>query len=361
MERLRIEITGIVQGVGFRPFVYNLASSKGIKGFVLNDSKGVIIEAEGERLEEFITTLKASPPPLARIEAIKTLRLPPVGYKDFEIRESIKEEGLSTLVSPDIAVCKDCLEELFDPSDRRYLYPFINCTNCGPRYSITLDIPYDRPNTTMKAFKMCKRCEEEYHDPFSRRFHAQPNACPECGPKLQLRVTSDEFSSTGVYPPQVVTGLKPCLYTNKIKPLTNTNALKKTVELLKDGAIVAIKGLGGFHLACNATNDEAVKKLRERKRGSNKPFAIMLPDIETIRQFCVITCDEEMILNIPVRPIVLIEKKKDASISDFVAPENNYFGCMLPYTPLHYLLFYYPLTHNSSLPGLAPCPTDGRR
>lgn len=324
MTRVKIEVTGIVQGVGFRPFVYNLARSMGIKGFVLNDSKGVIIEAEGDGIDGFIQYLKTSYPPLAQIEDIKTSILPPAGYKGFEIRESLSDEGLSTLISPDIAICKDCLKELFDSSDRRYLYPFINCTNCGPRYSIIHSIPYDRPNTTMKAFRMCKDCEEEYHDPSNRRFHAQPNACPECGPKLQLQVTSHKWQ------------------------VKEKNPIGITIELLREGAIVAIKGIGGFHLACDATNDAAVKRLRGGKRRSNKPFAVMMPDMKTIRSFCEVTPGEGDILKGPIRPVVLLKKRRDIVISDFVAPENNYLGVMLPYTPLHYLLFYYPLTHHSS-------------
>ena len=194
MNRFRIEITGIVQGVGFRPFVYNLASSMCINGFVQNHSRGVTIEAEGKEIDQFINDLQSSAPPLARIEEIRTAELHPIGYRGFEIKKSLSEEGLSTLISPDIAICKDCLEELFDHSDRRYFYPFINCTNCGPRYSIILDIPYDRPKTTMSSFIMCERCDEEYHDPANRRFHAQPNACPECGPQLQFTVHSSQFT-----------------------------------------------------------------------------------------------------------------------------------------------------------------------
>lgn len=325
MNRYKIEITGIVQGVGFRPFVYNLASSMGINGFVLNNSRGVTIEAEGKEIDQFINDLQNSAPPLARIEEIRTAELHPIGYRGFEIKESRSEEGLSTLISPDISICKDCFKELFDPSDRRYLYPFINCTNCGPRYSIILDIPYDRPETTMSSFTMCKECNDEYHDPTDRRFHAQPNACPECGPQLQFTVHSSQFTVED-----------------------KKNPLKATISLLKKGAIAAIKGLGGFHLACDARNDRAVKRLRESKRRNNKPFAIMVPDIKTIKQFCEISKDEEELIASPMRPIVLLKKKTNSSISDFVAPQNKYLGVMLPYTPLHYLLFYYPLNSRLS-------------
>jgi hydrogenase maturation protein HypF len=319
MNRFRIEITGIVQGVGFRPFVYNLASSKGISGYVLNNSKGVTIEAEGKKIEQFINELQRSAPPLARIAEIRTAKLHPVGYRGFEIRESLPEEGLSTLISPDISICDDCLRELFNPTDRRYLYPFINCTNCGPRYSITLDIPYDRPKTTMSAFSLCGECGDEYHDPTNRRFHAQPNACPECGPQLTLTLNSARFTAED-----------------------KNNPLKATLNLLKQGAIVAIKGLGGFHLACDATNDRAVKKLRDGKRKSNKPFAIMAPDIRITKQFCEVSKEEQELLLSPMRPIVLLKKKTDISISEVVASQNKYLGVMLPYTPLHYLLLRYP-------------------
>lgn len=330
MDRVRIEITGIVQGVGFRPFVYNLARSMGICGFVLNNPRGVTIEAEGEDIDGFIRGLKTSAPPLARIEEIKASKLLPAGYKNFEIKESLAEGNISTHISPDIAICKDCLKELLDPSDRRYLYPFINCTNCGPRYSIVLNIPYDRHNTTMSPFRLCKRCEEEYHNPSNRRFHAQPNACPECGPRVWLKISGKRLTDTDAI-------------------LTDTDAIRKAVELLKDGAIVAIKGLGGFHLACDATNDSSVKKLREGKRKSNKPFAIMAGDISSVRTICEVGKDDEELLESPKRPIVIMEKKAGNPVSDAVSPWNNTLGVMLPYTPLHYLLFYYPLTHNSSL------------
>ncbi len=321
--RRRIEVNGIVQGVGFRPFIYNLARSLGVKGFVLNDSTGVVIEAEGDRVEEFIEHIKADAPPLARIDALKVSSLARAGYTDFEIRESTGREDIATLISPDISICSDCLEELFDPSNRRYLYPFINCTNCGPRYSIISRLPYDRPNTTMSQFRMCRLCEEEYHDPSNRRFHAQPNACPECGPSLKFKIQDSKFKIYGEDP------------------------LKATIELLKEGAIIAIKGLGGFHLACDATNDDAVRRLRDGKRRSNKPFAVMMPDIETVRLFCEMGDEEEGLLTSPESPIVLLEKKDCTHISELVAPDNNYFGIMLPYTPVHHLLFRYPMTNRS--------------
>ena len=311
--------------MGFRPFIYNLARSLGVKGFVLNDSTGVVIEAEGDRVEEFIEHIRTDAPPRARIDALKVLSLARAGYTDFEIRESIGMEDITTLISPDISICKDCLEELFDPSNRRYLYPFINCTNCGPRYSIIFRLPYDRPNTTMSQFRMCRFCEEEYHDPSNRRFHAQPNACPECGPQIEFKVQGSRFK------------------------VEKEDPLKATIELLKDGAIVAIKGLGGFHLACDATNDDAVRRLRDGKRRSNKPFAVMMPDVRTVRLFCEVGDEGEGLLTSPENPIVLLEKKDCTHISELVAPDNNYLGVMLPYTPLHHLLFRYPMSNRSSL------------
>ena len=336
-SRKEIKITGIVQGVGFRPFVYNLATSLGLKGYVLNSSEGVKIDIEGEpqKIDEFLSSLnpkskiqdpksKIKLPPLSRIENIEVAeRLSLCGYTSFEIRESLPD-GKFALISPDIATCPDCLSELLNPDDRRYQYPFTNCTNCGPRYSIILDIPYDRPKTTMAKFKMCPDCEREYHDPTNRRFHAQPNACHVCGPQIQLRIMNYELR------------------------IDKKNPLKAAIELLKQGAIGAIKGLGGFHIACDATNDEAVKRLREKKRRSNKPFAIMCPDIDIVKKICNVSNSSVMLLNNELKPIVLLLKKSEAKashymnpISKYVAPDNNYFGVMLPYTPLHYLLFHH--------------------
>ncbi len=338
-SRKKIKITGIVQGVGFRPFVYNLATSLGLKGYVLNSSEGVKIDVEGEpqKIDEFLSSLnpksqisnpksQIKPPPLSRIENITVAEsLSLCGYTSFAIRESLPlpddkpvpecfNQGFA-LISPDIATCPDCLSELLSPEDRRYQYPFINCTNCGPRYSIVMDIPYDRPKTTMAKFKMCPDCKREYHDPTNRRFHAQPNACHVCGPHLQLRIKNYE------------------LRINEKEPLN------KAIELLRQGAIGAIKGLGGFHIACDATNDEAVKKLREKKRRSNKPFAIMCPDIGTVKKICNVSAQSEILLSSELKPIVLLPKLKDNIISEYIAPDNNYFGVMLPYTPLHQLLF----------------------
>lgn len=316
-QRAKIEIKGIVQGVGFRPFVYNLAESLRLNGYVTNTSDGVMIEVEGEGIKDFIRRLSAEAPPLSRIVSLEVSSLPPRGDKGFRILES-RDNGRFTLLSPDVSICDDCLRELFDPKDRRYLYPFINCTNCGPRYSITRSVPYDRPNTTMSEFEMCSDCLKEYNDPKDRRFHAQPNACPVCGPQVRLSI---------------------------INPLYNVDSqdpIRGAIEILKKGAILAIKGLGGFHIACDARNGEAVRLLRLRKRKSNKPFALMAPDIERIRKYCHLSEEEKALLISNKRPIVLLRKIEDCGLPEEISPNNSYLGFMLPYTPLHYLLFYYP-------------------
>ncbi len=317
----RIHVSGIVQGVGFRPFVYHSAVKFGLRGFCLNDSEGVVIEVMGEHVDAFIREIKTNPPPLARIEnlaisPIEAKEMP--AYRGFEIRESIGQKGLSTLISPDVATCDDCLHELLNPSDRRYLYPFINCTNCGPRYSIIKDVPYDRPKTTMAGFRMCPRCEAEYHDAADRRFHAQPNACAECGPKVWLAGKAGGIDEAA--------GI-------------NHGAIKKAKALLKDGKILAIKGIGGFHLACDAENAGAVERLREKKRKSNKPFALMAPDIRTVMSFAEVSKAEESALMKWTRPIVILRKKNENALSPCVAPGNSCLGVMLPYAPLHHLLF----------------------
>lgn len=329
---IRIHISGIVQGVGFRPFIYNLAHTYNLKGFCLNDSHGVLIEVQGERIDTFIQEIKSCPPPLSKIETftIHILNSKEI-YKDFTIRESLSYEDCFTLISPDIATCQDCLRELFDPNDRRYFYPFINCINCGPRYSIIEDIPYDRFKTTMAPFKMCTECEHEYHDTRNRRFHAQPNACSKCGPRIWLECGRQKMESrdTGEHKIQN--------HTSEI--ITNLDAIQKSIILLKSGAILAIKGLGGFHLVCDAANSDAVKRLRERKRRSNKPFALMAPNIKAIKSFCSVSEREREILEGRVRPIVILKKDASSTISGEVAPNNKNLGVMLPYTPLHHLLF----------------------
>lgn len=317
-ERARITVAGVVQGVGFRPFVHALAGRLDVRGYVTNSAYGVLIEAEGDHLPEFLSRLRSDAPPLARITRLSAETLPFHGYPDFTIRSSIDSPRAFTLVSPDVSICADCRRELLDPGDRRYRYPFINCTNCGPRYSITRSVPYDRPNTTMAAFILCPECAREYRDPADRRFHAQPNACPTCGPHIEFRMRNAECGIQGV------------------------QALARCIAALRKGSIVAIKGLGGFHIACDAANDAAVRTLRERKRRSNKPFAVMARDIVAIRSFCEVSDGEEMLLQSVQRPIVLLSKSAVPvqPLSGAVSPASSTIGCMLPYTPLHELLFH---------------------
>ncbi|MGB9777616.1 MAG: carbamoyltransferase HypF [Anaerolineae bacterium] len=316
----RIHITGVVQGVGFRPFVYNLATRLGLSGWVLNSSSGVEIEAVGPEavLDEFIARLRTDAPPLARIERITVAPGNPPAPGDlrpvFRILHSEARPGEFVPISPDVAICDDCLRELFDPRDRRYRYPFINCTNCGPRFTIIRDIPYDRPNTTMAPFVMCPDCQAEYDDPTNRRFHAQPNACPVCGPRLEFRAGPDT------------------------PPLYGEEALQAARAAIQAGRIVAVKGLGGFHLACDATADAPVARLRERKGRVDKPFAIMSFDLPTVERYCDVNDAERALLTSRQRPILLLRRRPDAPISPLVAPGNRYLGVMLPYTPLHYLL-----------------------
>ena len=312
--RAQVVVRGIVQGVGFRPFVYRLAREHGLGGWVLNSTQGVVIEVEGERerVEGFLGRLQAEPPPQALIERVETSLLPPVGYSSFVI-EASREGSEFVLISPDISICSDCLRELRDPHDPRYCYPFINCTNCGPRFTIISDIPYDRPKTTMRVFAMCPRCDREYHEPADRRFHAQPNACPVCGPQVTMAV-------------------------NGARPQTPGEPIETARRLLAQGAIVSVKGLGGFHLACDATNPPAVATLRQRKHRVDKPFAVMSLDVETVRRYCEVQEGEAQLLESPARPIVLLRRRADCAIAPEVAPGNDYLGVMLPYTPLHYLL-----------------------
>ncbi|MFQ5924602.1 MAG: carbamoyltransferase HypF [Dehalococcoidia bacterium] len=315
MELFQISVRGVVQGVGFRPFVYQLATKYQLKGWVCNTSGDVKIEVEGEReaLDQFLVELESEAPPLARIEGIIAASAPPVGYAEFEIRHSIAEEGRYQLVSPDIATCDACKSELLSPEDRRYRYPFTNCTNCGPRFTIIEDIPYDRPKTTMRHFRMCPQCQREYDDPWDRRFHAQPNACPECGPSLEL------IDGNG-------------------KTIACDDVIATTSKLLKEGKILAIKGLGGFHLACDATNEEAIQLLRDRKRRPFKPLAIMLATLDEVREHCFVSNEEEKLLTSPECPILLLRWRENSSVSRNVAPELKYLGVMLPYTPMHHVL-----------------------
>ncbi|HJW84019.1 MAG TPA: carbamoyltransferase HypF, partial [Anaerolineae bacterium] len=337
----RIHITGIVQGVGFRPFVYGLAARYGLRGWVANTSAGVDIEVDGplETLERFVSDLAAQAPPLSHIDSIAAIDTAPNGFTEFLIRDSVARAGDFQPISPDIAICDDCLREMRDPGDRRYRYPFINCTNCGPRFTLIKDIPYDRPLTTMAAFAMCPDCAAEYADPLDRRFHAQPVACPKCGPKVWL-VMRDQ-----------VLGIR-----NWQSPIPNPQSpIEEAKRLLANGKIVAIKGLGGFHLACDATNDEAVAELRRRKGRVDKPFALMAASLESIEQFCEVTVEERTLLESRQRPIVLLNRRagpaSGQAVSPHVAPGQFSLGFMLPYTPLHYLLFDNSLQPSS--PALA--------
>jgi hydrogenase maturation protein HypF len=314
--RRRIEVSGVVQGVGFRPYVYRLATDRRLTGNILNTSAGVTIEVEGApvAVHDFITRLPNDAPRLAHITSVTVEEVPFIGEHDFQILASRGGEEPRVLISPDVAICDDCLRELFDPGDRRYRYPFINCTNCGPRYTIVRDIPYDRRFTSMAAFPMCPACEGEYQDPFDRRFHAQPNACWKCGPQVEL------WDADG-------------------HPLKLDNPIATTATWLQEGAIVAIKGLGGFHLAVDATNSEAVDHLRTCKRRVEKPLAVMVPDLEAARRFCEIDDLSSRTLTSAQRPIVLLPRKPGGTIVDSVAPRNRYLGLFLPYTPIQYLLF----------------------
>ena len=313
-----IHVNGIVQGVGFRPFIFGLAHKYELTGWVRNTSSGVDIELDGpkNKLESFIQSLDTEAPPLAYIDEVKIQWKLPNGYSHFQIEHSETVQDAFQPISPDVSICPDCLREMFDPSDRRYKYPFINCTNCGPRFTIIKDIPYDRPKTTMAPFEMCVDCAREYADPLDRRFHAQPIACPVCGPQVWLEF---KMGSNG--------GVDP------------TNPIEKTQGLLKEGKIVAVKGLGGFHLACDATNQAAVIELRSRKLRVDKPFALMMANTETIEKYCDLNDEERKLLESPSRPIVLLRRKPGTDIALENAPGQDYLGVMLPYTPLHYLLF----------------------
>jgi hydrogenase maturation protein HypF len=316
-ERRGISVRGIVQGVGFRPFVYALARRHGITGLVRNDAEGVHIEAEGNArsLELFLHGLEEDAPPLAVIETVAWRPLEALGQREFRIEESREGARRRALVSPDVATCEDCLTEVFDSSDRRYRYPFTNCTNCGPRFTITRSVPYDRLTTTMSHFEMCPECLCEYDDPDDRRFHAQPNACPLCGPRIRLL---DRFVHE--------------LHTRPDDPIL------RAARMLRGRAIIAVKGLGGFHLACDPFDARAVRTLRGRKARQDKPFALMARDLEQARALCHVEPEEELLLTSPARPIVLLQRREDDGIAEDVAPRQSTLGVMLAYTPLHHLL-----------------------
>jgi hydrogenase maturation protein HypF len=313
--RRQIHVSGIVQGVGFRPYVYRLATGRRLRGTIRNTSAGVTIEIQGpaETVQDFVDHLPAEAPPLARITSLTVHDLPCNNDRDFLIVHSHEGEEVRTLISPDVAICGDCLREMFDPNDRRYRYPFINCTNCGPRFTIIRDIPYDRPSTSMAMFPMCPACLAEYENPLDRRFHAQPNACWECGPRVEL------WDKSG-------------------RKIECRDPIVEAVSGLQAGLVVAVKGLGGFHLAVDATNPAAVALLRQRKRRVEKPFAVMVPDLHAAEEICELDDAARTVLQSIQRPIVLLPKKSPRVLPDEAAPFNRYLGIFLPYTPLHYLL-----------------------
>jgi len=315
-KRYRYKIEGIVQGVGFRPFVYQTALSNALFGYVLNDSNGVEVEVEGrlKDLKNFDATLHSHLPPLSRVDFIDKVELEPCGYIDFEIRKSGEKESKSTLISPDMSICDDCYRELKDTSNFRHNYFFINCTNCGPRYSIIKTVPYDRVNTSMSKFVMCKKCESEYKNPLDRRYHAQPISCADCGPELFLRSIKGDLIAK------------------------NFSAIEKLALLIQKGNIVAMKGMGGFHLICDASNDDVVSKLRERKNRPTKPFAVMFESIDDIKKNCHLSLSEEKMITSIQRPIVLVKKRLKQNLSSKIAPYIDRLGVFLAYTPLHVLL-----------------------
>lgn len=313
----KIVVKGIVQGVGFRPFIYKNATKNNLKGFVNNTSKGVFIEVEGyeEDITSFIEEIKHKPPVLSKVTDIKIIDKEIEGYTNFKIIESKEEEEAITLISPDIAICDDCLRDIRDKNNRRYRYAFTNCTNCGPRFSITKKVPYDRENTTMDVFQMCSECREEYNDPLNRRFHAQPNGCSKCGPRVYI------CNKEG-------------------NEIISNDPIKDIAKEIKNGKIVAIKGIGGFHLACDAKNKEVINELRKRKKRPRKPLAVMMRDIETVKKYCDVNELEERILLGNKKPILLLDKKRNSLLpKELTNYQNGKLGVMLPYMPVHHILF----------------------
>lgn len=377
MSALQLHVTGIVQGVGFRPFVYNLAREMGLSGWVLNASDGVHVVVEGDKttVAAFPEALRDRAPAMSVIEHVIAEPVEPSGFSAFEIRESVAETGAMTLVSPDIATCPACAAELADPADRRYRYPFTNCTNCGPRFTIIDDVPYDRPATTMRDFPMCSECAAEYGEPSDRRFHAQPNACFVCGPRLYLNAGCAPepilaLEADWIWAPGRETVPRPHRLRDD-EARRSDAILGATVRLLREGAVIAIKGLGGFHLACDATNPAAVHTLRSRKHRWGKPLAIMVRNLEAAAELCEVGPDEEELLTGTVRPIVLLRRHAGAvggsagvpvpTLADGVADGLVEIGVMLPYTPLHHLLleaFGGPLVMTSGNVSDEPIATD---
>jgi hydrogenase maturation protein HypF len=317
LARRTVRVRGGVQGVGFRPFVFTLATRYGLSGLVGNDSDGVFVEIEGtlDAIGSFLAALRTEAPPLARIESVDVQPRLTTGALGFTIVESRHQPGAVTPVAPDVATCADCLRELYDPSDRRYRYPFINCTNCGPRYSIVTALPYDRVRTTMSAFEMCANCKAEYTDPQHRRYHAQPNACPACGPHLSW-----------------------CDGTSGVFERRGDRALAAAQTVLTNDGIVAVQGIGGFHLACRADSDAAVALLRTRKQRPHKPLAVLVRTLREARALATVSVDEAALLMSPAHPIVLLDRRDDAALSSGVAPGQSKVGVMLAYSPLHHLL-----------------------
>lgn len=314
-QRLRVTIQGAVQGVGFRPFIYRLATELGLVGWVNNSAVGIFMEVEGTKaqLQTFLLRIETEKPPLSFINSLESTFLAPCGYKKFEIKASTGGER-TALILPDITTCWDCWREIFNKRDRRYCYPFTNCTNCGPRFSIIEALPYDRASTTMKKFEMCIHCQSEYEEPSNRRFHAQPNACSKCGPHLELWQRDGKVLAS------------------------HHQALKHAVEQIRAGKIIALKGLGGFHLVADARNDAAIERLRHGKQREAKPFALMYPSLELVKAHCEVSGLEAQLLQSPQAPIVLLRRLDSQAIAPAVAPGNPYLGVMLPYTPLHHLL-----------------------
>ncbi len=348
-SRLSVEIRGAVQGVGFRPFVYRLATELSLVGWVINDAAGVFIEVEGPRedVEQFLSRLPAEIPPRAIVQSLEHAWLPPVHYHQFEIRHSDARGAKTVLILPDVATCPDCLAEILDPTDRRHGYPFTNCTNCGPRFTIIQALPYDRPNTTMKSFTMCPACRREYTEPRDRRFHAQPNACPVCGPQIAYWDASNAAAAKDAKP--------------EGRAVVGPTALVQAAHAIRTGHIVAVKGLGGFHLMCDARNDAAVAALRQRKPRPDRPFAIMAPDLAWVHVHCNVSPEDEQLLISPEAPIVLLPRRGAGGVSPGVAPDNPTLGVMLPYTPLHHLLMHelgFPVVATSGNRSDEPICTD---
>ncbi|HRW50422.1 MAG TPA: carbamoyltransferase HypF, partial [Caldilinea sp.] len=373
-QRLRVEIHGAVQGVGFRPFVYRLADELALHGWVINDTRGVFIEVEGntERLEAFLARLPAEAPAVARIVRLTHAWLPLTGFSGFEIRHSDGGGERSVLVLPDLATCPACRAELFDPANRRHRYPFTNCTDCGPRFTIVQALPYDRPNTTMRGFTLCPACQAEYDDPRDHRFHAQPNACAVCGPQVAFYGRGEGQPQFSIVNGQLSTvneerrgaggeGRWPALFGEWAFHGTDEVALRAAEDALRRGEIVAAKGLGGFHLLVDARNEEAVQRLRERKARPAKPLAVMVRDLAQASTLCEVPPAAAELLTSTAAPIVLLPRRPDAPLAEGVAPGNPDLGIMLPYTPLHHLLLAdlgFPLVATSGNLTDEPICTD---